>query len=836
MSEEIGLLKALAERPGDEPTRLALADWLEERGDPRAEWVRDPDLFRWSGPTLRAPLPGLIGALGHKKTWEIVTRGLVKLGARGLPLLLDALRTGSEDARSHARVVLGMLGPVAAESLPQLQRQLTSKDPPTLRAAAEALERLGPAAAPALPRLLELLAHGNHEVRMAVVRAISAMKHLPASALPALKKVWDRRSDEDEEDYENQRQWQRALSDAFAALGPAALEVVPELLASRNGSALAGLGLDVVGPLLAEVTDHEDEEIGCAVEVLENLGAPVIPILLQTLAAPGSSRAAKVVAVRALGEARLRAQFGAQAPAVVEHLTAALKSIEYGVPLLAATALGEIGEAARCAIPALREALRHKDAGHAAATALAQLGAGGAGIDALEKETRHKNAERRRRAVESLRELASTSDEAMPLLLNALRDSDSHVRLSAAYALASTMKPHWTAAVAPLRKALRDKYHHVRRHSATALGRMGPGVEDVLPDLLSRMNDRAEEVRMAIVESVALIAPASPEVLAALRSALDDPSGTVRSYAVRALRACPALPDEVIGALADRCPRGTWNEAVEVCYLFQELPSMPDSVVPAIRRILREGDNNVRGRMADTLRQMAAPPAAAIPELLSALADDDYHVGTAAAGALGKMGSEGPKHLAAHLAVANEGARKRASCVLSYTAPLPAAILPALLAAAKSADDEMRRDMASALGNVERHPAKARAALVRLLADDSADVRFRALEGLGKFGAKARSALTDALRRLVDESSGCRVAAIEALGKMELPPETIVPHLRQALGDFHAHVRSTAALAVGAIGAPAREALRELRALRNDPEEHVRQCALAAIAKIEAGE
>ncbi len=38
--EEEPFLRAIAEDPGDEATRLVYADWLEERGDPLGEYLR----------------------------------------------------------------------------------------------------------------------------------------------------------------------------------------------------------------------------------------------------------------------------------------------------------------------------------------------------------------------------------------------------------------------------------------------------------------------------------------------------------------------------------------------------------------------------------------------------------------------------------------------------------------------------------------------------------------------------------------------------------------------------------------------------------------------------
>src|SRR5438874_10019999 len=47
MTTEEDLLRAILDDINDAPRRLVFADWLEERGDPRAEWVRiDCELAR----------------------------------------------------------------------------------------------------------------------------------------------------------------------------------------------------------------------------------------------------------------------------------------------------------------------------------------------------------------------------------------------------------------------------------------------------------------------------------------------------------------------------------------------------------------------------------------------------------------------------------------------------------------------------------------------------------------------------------------------------------------------------------------------------------------------
>jgi uncharacterized protein (TIGR02996 family) len=40
MDEDVGFLNALTAQPADDATWLVYADWLEERGDPRADFLR----------------------------------------------------------------------------------------------------------------------------------------------------------------------------------------------------------------------------------------------------------------------------------------------------------------------------------------------------------------------------------------------------------------------------------------------------------------------------------------------------------------------------------------------------------------------------------------------------------------------------------------------------------------------------------------------------------------------------------------------------------------------------------------------------------------------------
>src|SRR2546421_287998 len=141
MTEEQAFLHALADN--DEAGRLAFADWLAERDDPREAWVRDPVLCRLLRPHLTSPLTALLDAI----------RALKSVGPAdedALPALARGLHGGYDDSLDAelAVDVLGGLGPAALDAVPALLQQLHY---PETRAG-DALVKIGPAAAPIILR------------------------------------------------------------------------------------------------------------------------------------------------------------------------------------------------------------------------------------------------------------------------------------------------------------------------------------------------------------------------------------------------------------------------------------------------------------------------------------------------------------------------------------------------------------------------------------------------------------------------------------------------------------------------------------------------------------
>src|SRR4051794_10106555 len=118
------MLAAYAASYPDQARRLILADWLEERGDARAAWLRDDDLWHWLGPDLHDPTPPLVAALATGKQQQ-ATRGLVKLGMAAVPALYDALVGEDWNLRERAVLALAAIAaatPALAALIERLQR------------------------------------------------------------------------------------------------------------------------------------------------------------------------------------------------------------------------------------------------------------------------------------------------------------------------------------------------------------------------------------------------------------------------------------------------------------------------------------------------------------------------------------------------------------------------------------------------------------------------------------------------------------------------------------------------------------------------------------------
>ena len=218
-----------------------------------------------------------------------------------------------------------------------------------------------------------------------------------------------------------------------------------------------GAAAEPAVPALTGALRDEQEAVRTAVaEALGALGPrarSAAPALFAALDDPRAS--VRAAAAQALARLEPTAES-------VPSLSRALAHTDGYVRGFAAWSLGNLGPAAREAVPAMVEALGPDDTANVVAAALARIGPAAA--------------------------------EAVPALVADLRGPDPGRRWRAARTL-GRIGPPAESAVTELAAALRDPNEAVRTHAARALGRIGPGAMPAAADLQRATGDSDPGVR-----------------------------------------------------------------------------------------------------------------------------------------------------------------------------------------------------------------------------------------------------------------------------------------------------------------------------------------------------
>jgi HEAT repeat protein len=324
------------------------------------------------------------------------------LGDRGraaraaVPALAAALADPLDSVRRRASRALAQVGRPA---VPELIKALASPSFPARARAAEALVWIGPDAADAVPALTAALKDREELVQAAAATALGAVGSDAAPAAPALARLLA--------DFDDGLRAQAAL--ALARIGPPA--VAPLRQALREGSPAVRLNT------LA------------ALKVLGPLGTEAVPELRKALAdthPPIREAAAAVLA-----------GLGKGAADAVPELLDALKDKNLRVQAEAVNALGVL---VLHDVPGLMDKIREADrkGGWAEPLILRQFGPlPDDTVRGLAKHLADPDPAIRSRVAMALGQIGARAQAAIPPLVEAARDDNLQVRLSAALALAS---------------------------------------------------------------------------------------------------------------------------------------------------------------------------------------------------------------------------------------------------------------------------------------------------------------------------------------------------------------------------------------------------------------
>lgn len=217
----------------------------------------------------------------------------------------------------------------------------------------------------------------------------------------------------------------------------------------------------------------------------------------------------------------------------------------------------------------------------------------------------------RLQAVTLLKELGPEARDAVPALVEALKDDDLHVRTVAAATLEPLAPKEATTEVIPNLMALLPAHDAASAAAARTLSRFGPEARPAIPALLEMLKAKDARVRLNAARTL----------------------GKIKADAVG------AVPDLITMALKDEDPKAREHAAEALGDIG---PAASEGVPALIEVVMKDKVARVRRDAARSLGQIG-PPAAlpAVPALKGLLKDEDKEVREFAAKALRLLGADG---------------------------------------------------------------------------------------------------------------------------------------------------------------------------------------------------
>jgi HEAT repeat protein len=262
---------------------------------------------------------------------------------------------------------------------------------------------------------------------------------------------------------------------------------------------------------------------------------------------------------------------------LAQQLVESLRSERRGVRAKAATALGKVGAAGRDVAPALIHALKDE------------------------------NIYVRSRAEAALEPIGA---EAAPAVIEALknRHEDKSVRLKLARTLGK-LRPHAPEAVPVLIDALKDDDEEVRAAATEAIGRMGAVAKDAVPTLVDLLQDDSRNVRWAAVIALGGIGPSAEEAVPALILIVQDEDDPNRGNAALAIGKVGPAAKDAVPSLIHLLHNGPSSSRGAAALGLGGIGPSAEEVVPALIQALGDSDGYVRKRAAEALTRIGTPEA-----------------------------------------------------------------------------------------------------------------------------------------------------------------------------------------------------------------------------------
>ena len=209
----------------------------------------------------------------------------------------------------------------------------------------------------------------------------------------------------------------------------------------------------------------------------------------------------------------------------------------------------------------------------------------------------------RSHAADALGLLGESAAEAVPHLIQALRDAYEPVRLNAAYALGAIGKP----AVPQLIETLGDENGPTRRMAAYALAAVGAPAVPALSEALQHTED---PVRIEAAYALAQIGDAAEPAIPALMERTKDDNVEVRRYLPEAFGSLGAIAAPAVPALIEMLENDHDKQVrFEAALALAQIGPAANDAVPVLANALRDEDRYVRDNTIHALKRIDTPEA-----------------------------------------------------------------------------------------------------------------------------------------------------------------------------------------------------------------------------------
>lgn len=296
----------------------------------------------------------------------------------------------------------------------------------------------------------------------------------------------------------------------------------------------------------------------------------------------------------------------------------------------------------------------------------------------------------------------STGERAVPAMTDALKHSDSKVRVAAAKMLAEIGPVAKPAVPNLLNQALHDPVLYAGTTAGGALSQIDLGAaRQVMTAYLPGLHDKDVQTRRKACAMLESLGPVARPAVPALSRTLDDAHETVRMHAV--------------GALG-------------------EIGIPASQVIPALMKALHDPAQTVRHRALSKFAFSIPPTEAVVPHLKQLLEDKDRSIATLARSALNSPHRQGNQTAMYTTMLQSGNANEYTLRQLAQLGPAAAGAVSALIPILRDERPLHRFLAAEALGAIGPGAKEALPALTAASQDEDAVVRESVAEALRTIG------------------------------------------------------------------------------------------------------